>query len=285
MRTLKTLKELRTLKEPRRAALRYHGGKWKLASWIIKHFPEHIGYCEPYGGAGSVLLRKEPVKIEVYNDLNGQVVNFFRVLRERTGELIRAIELTPYSRLEFLEAQEPASDELESARRLYIWAWQGRGRAGAKEPGGWRFLSRDTRAKTCTEDFSNIEYLWWVADRFKGVQIECDDALKVIKRFDTEKTLFYVDPPYVSSSRGHRWRDAAYRMEYTDQEHEQLARVLRQVKGFVVLSGYPSELYDRLYKGWSVVERSISKDNGKSVGIERLWISPRTWQELESENK
>lgn len=114
---------METVKRP---ALRYHGGKFRIAQWIINQFPEHLCYVEPFGGGGSVLLRKSPAKIEVYNDLNGGVVNFFRVLRERPADLIAAIELTPYSRKEFIQAQEPCDDPLERARRFYVWSWQGR---------------------------------------------------------------------------------------------------------------------------------------------------------------
>jgi len=103
---------------------------------------------EPFGGAASVLLRKAPAFLEVYNDLGNDVVNFFRILRERPSELISAIDLTPYSRSEFLQAQETCADDLERARRFYVWSWQGRGRGGVKEPGGWRFMSRNTRSQT-----------------------------------------------------------------------------------------------------------------------------------------
>ena len=268
---------------PKRPALRWHGGKWKLAKWIMSYFPPHTCYCEPFGGAASVLLRKSPAKIEVYNDCLSLVVNFFQVLREHPAELIAAIDLTPYSREEFRLAQIPVDDPLEAARRFYVWSWQGRGRGGVEEPGGWRFMSRDTRGKTPVDDWNNYEHLWAVVRRLKNVQIENADALSVIKRFDTSETLFYVDPPYIQSSRGKRWSDAAYKFEFTDEQHRELASILASVKGYVVLSGYPSELYSELYNGWPHFEKPGEKDNEEPGcnPVEILWLSPRTLNALQ----
>jgi len=262
----------------RRPVLRYHGGKWRIAPWIIEQFPEHRVYVEPFGGGGSVLLRKAPAFIDVYNDINGEVVNFFRVLRERPEELIAAIDLTPYSREEFALAQEPGGNEVERARRVYVWGWQGRGRAGVKEPGGWRFMSRDTRGQTPVDDWNNWGHLWGVVRRWKEVQIENDDALKIIKRYDGMVTLFYVDPPYVQDSRGSRWAQAAYEFEYTDEEHRKLGVVLHEVEGMVVLSGYHSALYDELFGDWRRVERECHKGNGAEA-TEVLWLNERAWEE------
>lgn len=119
-------------------ALRYFGGKWRLAKWIISHFPAHNCYVEPYGGGGSVLLRKEPSPFEVYNDLDSGLVSFFRLLRERPEDLIRAIELTPYSREEFMRAYEHSEDPLESARRLFVRSWQGYGGPRHQSSTGWK---------------------------------------------------------------------------------------------------------------------------------------------------
>lgn len=265
---------------PSRPALRYHGGKFRMAPWIISHFPEHDCYVEPFGGGGSVLLRKPPAHLEVYNDLNGDVANFFRVLRERPADLIAAIEFTPFARAEFLAAQLPCDDPLERARRTYVWSWQGRGRAGVEEAGGWRYMSRATRATTPVDDWNNHGHLWSVVERLKRVQFECDDALRVIERFDEPQTLFYVDPPYVARTRGNRWGTSAYCYEYTDQDHRRLAEALHGVAGMVIVSGYPSALYDELYAGWRVVTRRESKDNGVRAATECLWLSPRVsaWQ-------
>lgn len=269
---------------PTRPALRYHGGKWRLAPFILKHFPPHVCYVEPFGGAASVLLRKAPAFLEVYNDLGNDVVNFFRILRERPSELISAIDLTPYSRSEFLQAQETCADDLERARRFYVWSWQGRGRGGVKEPGGWRFMSRNTRSQTPVDDWNNHNHLWAVAERLKKVQVESGDAVTIIKRYDEPTTLFYVDPPYVQDTRGRRWARSAYVHEYTDDQHRHLASVLRTARGMVVISGYPSPLYEGLYGDWRKVQRKASKDNGAKSAIECLWLSPSTVHKLASQS-
>jgi DNA adenine methylase len=266
--------------KPGRPALRWHGGKWRLADWIISHFPRHTTYVEPYGGSASVLLSKDPSTIEVYNDINSLAVNFFRVLRDRPEDLMRAIELTPYSREEFAGARVKTEDPVESARRLAVWCWQGRGRGGVNEPGGWRFMKTDSRDKTPVDDWNNMDHLWTIARRLKQAHIEHDDALKVIQRFDTPSTLFYVDPPYVQETRSERWRDHAYTFEYSDAQHTEMLKVLQQVEGYVVLSGYSSNLYDGHLAGWKVVEKETTKDsNGGATEI--LWISPRTWEALQ----
>lgn len=277
---------------PKRPALRYHGGKWKIAPWVIEHFPAHDCYVEPYGGAASVLLRKEPSHIEVYNDLFGEVVHFFRVLRERPDELVRAIELTPFSREEFEDAQavehspvgpdctgHPAPDAVERARRLYVRCWQGRGRAGFKDAGGWRFMRRKSRSQTPVDDWSNIGHLWEVAARFKQVHIEHDDALRVIERYDTPETLFYLDPPYVQSGRCKRWASEGYWYEMEDEKHEEMAHLVKELQGYVVLSGYPSALYDRVFEDWTVEQKGAIVDGGRAGGravTECLWMCPRT---------
>lgn len=183
---------MEVLKNIKRPALRYHGGKWKLAPWIVSHFPPHTTYVEPFGGGASVLLRKQPSFIEVYNDISGLVVNFFRVLRDQPDELMRLIELTPYSRQEFLESQKACVDSLELARRFFVWSWQGRGRAGVQEPGGWRFMSRATRGKTPVDDWTNNQHLWQIVQRLKAVHIESDDAAKVIGRFDMAQRHCFI---------------------------------------------------------------------------------------------
>jgi DNA adenine methylase len=257
----------------RRPALRYYGGKWKLAPWIISHFPEHQCYVEPFGGAGSVLLRKRPSKIEVYNDLNDEIVNYFRVLRERPDELIRAIDLTPYSRSEFLLCQEPCEDELERARRTIIWACQGRGRVGNREPGGWRSSKIiSTRPKTPAEDWKNFGHLYEIAERFKFVYIENDDANKILDRYDSSLALFYVDPPYLMQVRGKRI--ARYRHEYDDDEHIKLADHLHKMEGMVIVSGYRCDFYDELYGGWVRVDKEVNLENSTRRAIESLYINP-----------
>lgn len=266
----------------KRPALRYYGGKWQLAPWIVGNLPEHTTYVEPFGGAASVLLCKSPAFIEVYNDLSGEVVNFFRVLREQPAALFAAIDLTPYSRQEYVEAQTVTGDSVERARRLYVRSWQGRGgRPGISEPASWHFMARATRGQTFADDWCNNQHLWAVAQRLKRVQIECDDALTVIARYDSPDTLFYIDPPYVPAARNERWALTAYAHEMDDACHRALATALHAVAGSVVLSGYPSALYDELYSDWRQVRKDRNKADSAEKSTEVLWLSLNTVRQPE----
>ncbi len=256
----------------RRPALRYHGGKWRIAPWIISHFPPHTCYAEPYGGGCSVLLQKKPSYLEVYNDADGEVVSFFQVLRSRTAELIPAIELTPFARAELDLSYEPCEDELERARRFYIRSWQGRGGARTQWRTGWRFMKSHSRAQRSIDDWKNVDRLAFVVERLREVQIECDDALAIIQRYDAPGTLFYCDPPYLHETRG-KWAGKAYMYEMTDEDHVKLHQVLDGIQGMAIVSGYSSELYEELYSGWGMVTREDRTD-ANTMATECLWISP-----------
>jgi len=257
-----------------RPALRYFGGKWRLAKWIMSFFPEHFCYAEPFTGGASVLLQKERVEHEVINDLDGNVVNFFRVLRERPDELIRAIELTPFARDEYRLSIQVAENELERARRFYVRCWQSIG-SNADKNGGWRF-QRSDNGYSVAKQFTQTDYLWGIVERLRGVQIESDDAIKIIRRYDAPETLFYIDPPYLPETREYSGR---YRLEVMPDYHCQLAQVLNTIEGMAIVSGYPSGLYDELFTGWRA-ERKEVKTNGEAKGLETLWLSPRTTEAL-----
>lgn len=283
---------------PHRPALRYHGGKWRLASWIVSCLPaDHDSYIEPFGGSAAVLLHKGRSKIEVYNDLDGEVVNFFRMLRERPEELIRAIYWTPFAHAEQRLSYEPCDDPTEAARRLYIRSYMTISGPTAQWNAGWRRqkkMSRGrggfSRMKPAATSFMEIEHLYQVAERLRGVVIEQADALDLIRRYDNPRAVFYVDPPYVAATRK-RMKDSAYRYEMTDDQHRQLAAALHDCRGMVVLSGYDSPLYRELFGCWLRLERQ-ARTNGNAPGTitESLWLNPAahaaraagplfTWQE------
>lgn len=253
-----------------RPALKYFGGKWKLAKWIIGFFPAHHCYVEPFGGAASVLLQKEPSPYEFYNDLELEVVNFFRVLRENESELIRKIDLTPYSREEYELSYEIADDPIEKARRFYIRSWQSHSSLSRKT--GWRNVFRGNRFHSVTKDWDNIDHLYAIAKRLKQVQIENRPALDLIKRVDTEGTLFYIDPPYLHETRSQKHLKQ-YAFEMTEDEHIELAKCLNSIQGKAIVSGYDHTLYDELYRGWTKREVASTKNYGGN-SIEVLWISP-----------
>lgn len=255
--------------------LRWTGSKWKLADWIMRYFPPHELYCEPYCGGAAIFFRKSPAKIEVLNDLNGDVVNFFTVLRTRTAELVEAVDLTPYARAEYEQAYEPCDDPLERARRFYVLSRMSFGAYSGRKT-GWRTQRNRHRGTSITSEWKRLHGLLKGAARLKDAQIECDDALEVILRYDGPRALFYVDPPYVYNTRSDGGRQR-YTYEMKDNDHIDLAKVLQQVKGMVLLSGYDSPLYRELYDGWRVVSKSTTT-NGNSTATESLWISPKADQ-------
>lgn len=261
-------------KGPTRPILRYHGGKWRLAPWIIGHFPAHRVYVEPFGGGGSVLLRKDASFTEVYNDLDEEVVNVFRMARERGAELAAAVELTPFARAEFVEAYLPSDDALERARRTVIRSFMGFGSDGVHSSHKTGFRGRSQRSgSTPAHDWRNYpEALRVLIERLRGVVIERQPALELIAKYDRPDALFYVDPPYVHSTRKRVDSARGYRHEMTDEDHRDLAALLSSVQGMVVLSGYDCGLYQELYGGWQRVERTGAFCDGAQQRTEVLWM-------------
>lgn len=264
----------------RRPVMRYHGGKWRLASWIIGHLPPHRVYVEPFGGAASVLLRKPRSFAEIYNDLDGDVVHVFRILQDpaRAAELERRCALTPFARAEFDLAYEPSDDVVEAARRLLIRSWMGHGSSGVR---GHRtgFRVNPHRQRTTAAD----DWMDWphaipgFIERLRGVIIESRPAAKIIADHDTPQTLYYVDPPYPFSTRSQKRKGAdlyhGYKHELTDAQHAELIAQLRGLAGMVALSGYASALYDTLLAGWTRLEHETTADRG-GARTEILWLNP-----------
>lgn len=265
---------------PSRPVLRWHGGKWLLGPKIIAHFPRHQIYTEAYGGAASVLLRKPRSYAEVYGDLDGEVVNLFRVLRDRrmAAELERLLRLTPFSREEFLRAYQPARGRVERARRLVIRSFMGFGSDGAtgEYRTGFRANSNRSGSTPAADWRSYPEVLPVIVDRLRGVVVECEDAIALMKRHDGPDTLHFVDPPYMLElrSRTNRRRGGGtYRHELTMEQHLELLAVLKSLRGMVILCSYPSELYDAELEGWQRVEMEALAD-GAAPRTEVLHINP-----------
>jgi DNA adenine methylase len=261
-----------------RPLVRYHGSKWAIAPWIISFIPQHLTYVEPYGGGAAILLRKNRSHEEIYNDLDSDIVNLFKVTRDNGEELKRRLEYTPYSKEEYIQAYKPTTDPIEQARRTVIRAFMGRANTGAT---GNNFDTEKTitgfrgRTPYCGKTSAKVwasysESFNALIERLKGVVIENRNALEIIDLYDTERTLFYIDPPYLFST-----RDAGtdYRYEMTDQEHIELAKRLNTLKGLVIVSGYHSDLYNDLYKDWIVREKKTYSDGDKKIPrTEVLWI-------------
>lgn len=256
------------------------GGKYSHLDWLLRLLPKAHHYCEPFGGSAAVLLNRAPAPVETYNDIDGEVVNFFRVLREQKDELIYAIGMTPFAREEFLDAIETNRNghdltSLERARRFFVRARQVRtGLAQTASAGRWANCLQTSRAGMAgavSRWLGSVEGLEWIATRLLRVQIEHDTAINVIQRYDSPDTLFYCDPPYPHGARG----DAkAYQYEMTDAEHVQLHKVLSQVKGRVAISSYHCTLMADLYRGWNVHEEGAKTAHSiKTERTEVLWTN------------
>jgi DNA adenine methylase len=265
---------------PTRPVLRYHGGKWRLAPWIIGHFPAHRLYTEAFGGAGSVLLRKPRAPfMEVYNDLDGEIVNLFRVLRDEasSARLCDLLTATPYARAEFVESYSPVADPVEQARRTVVRSFMGFGSDSASGAlTGFRANGNRQNGHPA-RDWANLPpKLGAIIERLRGVVVECRAGADLIRQHDAPTTLHYVDPPYARETRSaHSYRKGkGYRHEMTESDHRALAEVLRSASGMVVLSGYASSLYDEdLYADWDRREKATHAD-GALARTEVLWLNP-----------
>ena len=268
-----------------RPILRYHGGKWKLADWIIQHFPKHRAYVEPFGGGGSVLMRKSRSYAEVYNDMWDAVVNVFYCMRDpqKSEQLKWLLEMTPFSRTEFNSAfrrRPEGMGDVEAARLTILRSYAGFGSASTNGEYATGFRCNSNRSGTTpAHDWVNYpSNIKTFTERLQGVVIENKPAADVIKQHDTFETLFYVDPPYPHSTRNMNRGNSTYVYEMTDDGHRELSEQLKTLKGMVVLSGYPCDLYDReLYADWHRQEKKHRAD-GAVPRTEVLWINDRAWK-------
>lgn len=256
-----------------RPLLRYHGGKFLLAKWIIQHFPKHKVYVEPFGGAASVLIQKKRSFAEIYNDLDGEIVNLFKVCRDSGDELQRLIYLTPFSRSEFVKSYEKTNDQIEQARRTIIRSFMGFG-SGASSG---KITSFRANGKTCganpASDWRNYAFsLPVIIERLRGVTIENKNAFDVMQKYDCENTLHYLDPPYVLDTRHNGQKTNIYKYEMTNQDHSELLTQIKKLKGKIIISGYDSDLYNDSL-GWRKIERKSLADGAKERK-EVLWLSP-----------
>jgi len=261
---------------PTAPVIRYHGGKFRMAPWILQHMPPHRVYVEPFGGAGSVLMAKPRAYAEVYNDLDGDVVNLFRVLRchRRRGQLIEQLALTPYARTEFAMAVAPARNTVERARRTIVRAQMGFGSSGAtKGTTGFR-IDTDRAYSTAQHNWAKYpEHVAAVGERLRGVLIEQRPAIDVMRAHDGKDTLHYVDPPYLPATRCARGK--FYRHEMTADEHAELLAAVRQLRGMVMLSGYPSDQYTDALADWHAVS-TMARASGQRGSVHRtevLWMN------------
>jgi DNA adenine methylase len=249
--------------------LKYPGSKWKIADWIISHFPPHTTYLEPFFGSGAVFFTKKPSKVETINDIDGNVVNLFQVIREQPEELARLIEFTPWARDEYYASYEPIDDPLEKARRFLVKCWQGYG-TDLSHKVGWNNTKRGSLRVSKNNEFQKLpQNILHTAERLKHAQIENRPALELIQEYNYPEVLIYADPPYIFDTRSGGKR---YENEMIEEEYIELLEALKQHKGPVILSGYQSDLYDRILQDWDkeVIE-TIAVSGGQRQEV--IWMN------------
>ena len=250
-----------------KSVLKYPGAKNRLASWICEYIPEHEVYLEPFAGSLAVLFNKPRCHIETVNDLSGEVVNFFRMLRDRGDELREKIRMTPYSREEYILAYRETTDELERARRWAVRCWMGFG-CGNLYQNGFK-SGQQRKSPNPARAWEELPETMKIAiDRLKGVQIENLPAVNLIKRYDTPDVFIYADPPYLHGTR----KNYLYAHEMSDAEHEELLETLLDHPGKVLLSGYENDIYNKVLSDWNKVQKETRAEQGLKR-IETLWMN------------
>lgn len=253
---------------PVKAPFPYYGGKTRLAEEIVALLPEHTHYVEPFAGALSVLLAKPRSVLETVNDINGDIVNLFKVMRDRTGDLERVCALTPHSREEHTLARDrDVEDDLERARRTFVSLSQGS--YASLRRTGWAHFQKPAGAGSRPAYLQQMVGRFApVAERLLDVSFEHRDGLDVIREYGRHSdNCLYVDPPYLSATK----TSAGYASEFgRPDQHAELLDALVDCKAAVVLSGYPSELYDDRLAGWDCLTLGARKANGKAAP-ETVW--------------
>lgn len=247
--------------------LKYPGSKWRIADWIISHFPEHKVYCEPFFGSGAVFFNKSPVYIETINDLDGNIVNLFRVCREYPEKLAQMIEMTPFAREEFNACYEKSDDPIEQARRTIVRYHQSFGTSNSSR-NSWRNVQTYGGPRCATMWNYLPDSISKCVERLKQAQIENIDAVELIRRYNDKNILIYCDPPYLPSLR----RKSMYAREMSEEQHIELLKVLMASKSMVIISGYDSELYNRELKGWCTDTKETTAQMGFQR-VEKIWAN------------
>ena len=258
--------------------LKYPGSKWNLASWIIDHMPPHESYLEPFFGSGAVLFNKEPSRIETINDSDGEIVNFFRVCRDKPEELARAINLTPWARDELAACREGTADPLERARRTAVTCHMTFGSRRC----GKSFRHTTGKKKDGGPDHPKVwagvpEIVLEAAERLKNVQVENKPALELIRGFDGPEVFIYLEPPYVKSTR--TLHGDQYNFEMTEKDHEELLKAAVNSRAKIILSGYDNALYNDYLNGWKKESIKAQVERG-GTKTETIWYNYTKYEQI-----
>ena len=260
-----------------KAIFRYPGSKWGIADWIIGHFPvgyEKLVYLEPFAGSGAVFFNKKPGTVETINDIDSDIVNLFRVLREKPDELKRALDLTPYSREEYDLSFEPCNEPIEKARRFIVKTTQAIGPKLGHGKCGWRNHKQMKIGGTACKWGSITDTIDVAAARLRSsttnlVQIEHMDALQLIERYNNPSVLMYLDPPYLRSTRK---SGALYVHEMDMSGQKKLLSLIHESSAKIIISGYESELYNAALGGWHK-DSTKSQTTSAEMATETIWMN------------
>jgi len=252
-----------------KAKLKYPGAKNRIADWICSYIPEHDVYVEGFGGSLAVFFNKEPSHIETVNDLDSDVYNFFKVLRNNGAELAEAIQLTPYSREEYENAYTDVKNisDIEKARIFSAKCWMGFG-CGNLYRNGFR-SGQQANSPNCAKQWNDLpEVLREAVSRLKNAQIENLPAIELIERYNTKDVFLYLDPPYLPGTR----KTHLYKCEMKRQEHVELLEAIVKHPGKILISGYDNDLYNKYLSGWHKVQKQTQAEGGLKR-TETLWMN------------
>jgi DNA adenine methylase len=293
----------------------WYGGKSKVATSIVRMFPPHRTYVEPFCGCASVFFAKAQSPVEVLNDLDNGIYTFFKVLRddEQALQLAKALVLTPYSRQEFDDARDvwkyhpeklESLSDIERARRWYVMTQQGYGRLATGMAWGYDITASATGvASTSVLTWTRrVNRLKACSKRLRYALIEHDDYKAVMERYDTLNTLFYLDPPYIASGDskdvdGVKDVSRGYVHRFDSRAHKDFLDFIMARQGMILLSGYENEIYQRLDRaGWLRVQRQVVSTTSiikranvkKRRRTECVWLNPQAverWKKFQAAQK
>lgn len=259
-----------------RQVLKYAGSKWNIAKQLAGLIPPHHSYVEPFFGSGAVLFNKQPSDIEMINDLDSNVVNLFRCIRDDSEKLAGMVMTTPFSRetyedtykLDIWEIMMP-DEPFHKALRFLIQCWQGHGFRTNGYKVGWKNDVQGRERMYALWNWYRLpEWIVEIAERLRTVQIENRPAREVIERFNYDNVFMYIDPPYLLGTRAGK----QYKHEMTDSDHEELLKSLLQNKAKIMISGYESDLYNDYLTGWKKRQFRSCAEHGKSR-TEVAWMN------------